>query len=473
MLRCVLAVCLFLAAASAQLAAPAQSAGDHGYRPFLTALEDDYFDGTTAVEFQRATRHMRAARQLGAKYFRCAFSWNGIEPEPGKYRWKFWDHLVNEAEKNGITLIPYVGYTPEWAARSRENFWRQPPIAPALYAEFMRVIATRYKGRIKHWEIWNEPDLEEYWTGTPDEFAELVRQAANAIRAVDPSVRIVLGGMSRGPAEFYRVLHDQHRIEQYVDIVAIHAYPESWDEERAESVYYDRVETMAKLIAPYKRELWLNETGYPDYRYRRNQASIYGVNAFYRYEHTPQYQAAFLFKTFAMALGFGKASLIGWYRTDDFPHSDTRLPNDKVHNHLGLLDTRGRPKPAMLAFAFFNRLFGQPTRSARVTVASSVGKSSQAMVEAIERKDGTLVVVAWLRSSEDHEVHDRGGMATDRRRETLAITLPCTETRGLRAYTPTGAPLTSNVRVQGRNRLSNVPARGDTVFVATMLCVRD
>jgi hypothetical protein len=448
------------------------------YRTLATALEDDYFDGRTPQEYARVSRHLRAARQLGAKYFRCAFSWNGIEPQQGKFKWRFWDHVVREAERNHIQLIPYIAYTPEWAARTAKEFWRQPPKAPQLYADVLRAVVSRYRGRVYSWEIWNEPDLAEYWTGTADEFAELVRIAAPVIRAADPQAKVVLGGLSHGPGEFYRLLHDKYQIEQYVDVVAMHAYPESWDEERAESIYYDRVDAMAKLIAPSRRELWLNETGYPDYRLSANRASIYGVHVYYDYEHTAPYQAAFLFKSFVMALGGEQATLMGWYRTDDFPHSDKRLPDDKVHNHLGLFDTHGRPKPAVRAFAFFNRLFATPTRKAQISVTSSAGRESQAIVEARETKPNAdrpakLTVIAWLRSSEDNELHDRSGRARDLRRESLTVQLPCTETRGMKFYSPTGATVTSPARVAARNRLAKIPLRGDGIFVAMLSCIRD
>jgi hypothetical protein len=62
-------------------------ADTRGYHFTPTAIGDDYFDGTSPPE--RIRRHLRAARQLGAKYLRCAFSWNGIEKEQGKYDWAF------------------------------------------------------------------------------------------------------------------------------------------------------------------------------------------------------------------------------------------------------------------------------------------------------------------------------------------------------------------------------------------------
>src|SRR2546421_7758992 len=68
----------------------------HGFYRMRTAIEDDYFDGTSPLE--RVKRHFATARRLGASYFRCGFTWNAIEKQPGKYDWSFWDHLVVASE---------------------------------------------------------------------------------------------------------------------------------------------------------------------------------------------------------------------------------------------------------------------------------------------------------------------------------------------------------------------------------------
>src|SRR3954469_14874041 len=52
-----------------------------GFYLMPTALGDDYFDGTDSPA--RVERHLRTAQRAGVKYLRCAFSWNGIEPERG------------------------------------------------------------------------------------------------------------------------------------------------------------------------------------------------------------------------------------------------------------------------------------------------------------------------------------------------------------------------------------------------------
>jgi beta-glucosidase/6-phospho-beta-glucosidase/beta-galactosidase len=166
-----------------------------------TAIGDDYFDGNDSAD--RISRHIRVARALGVRYLRCAFSWNGIEPERGKYRFAFWDRLVQEATRSGIVLIPYVAYTPKWAASNAAEFWKQPPADPGSYARIMRILAQRYRGKVRHWELWNEPDNREYWAGSADQFAATVIAAAEAVRQAAPEDVLVLGGMSQGPGEFF------------------------------------------------------------------------------------------------------------------------------------------------------------------------------------------------------------------------------------------------------------------------------
>jgi hypothetical protein len=264
--------------------------------------------------------------------------------------------------------------------------------------------------------------LQEYWRGSADEFVELVKVASAAIRDADPDVVIVLGGMSRGPAEFYRKLHAAG-IEKYVDVVAMHAYPESWDHVRAESIYYDRVDEMWKLMKQSGPgdDLWINEAGYADYRETQATASKYGTPVYFAYEHTATYQAEFLFKSMTMALGGGKASLFGWYRVDDFRHGDKRMPTDLVHYHLGVTDVSGKRKPAFYAFRNFHRLFAQPVKPVHARAMSSAGERSMAMKEVFEDRHQRIVVVGWLRSLEPEEAVGMTGVSDDKRREELAI----------------------------------------------------
>jgi hypothetical protein len=447
----------------------------HAFFQIAFAIGDDYFDGRDTRA--RVRRHLRVAQQVGAKYLRCAFSWNGIELRDGQYDFRFWDMLVAEASRSRIRIIPYVAYTPEWAARSPKNFWQQPPRDPALFARVMRQLASRYRGKILSWELWNEPDLAEYWQGTAAEFAALVKAGAAAVREGDPDAVIVLGGMSHGPSRFFDELITQHHLERWVDVIAFHGYPESWDEDRAETVFTDRTALMQRAISTSGQplDLWLNEMGYADYRLQPAKASAWGTDIYYRYEHTQRYAADFLFKSFAMTVASGDISLAGWYRIDDFRHSDPRMPADKVHYHLGLLDTAGRPKPTYYAMRFASRVLQQPVKPLSTGVASQFvnssirtsDNSSESVIHLFQRRDGHVIVTAWLRSSQYTEVPRHTGLEPDTRRERISIPLPCTAST-VRTYNALGHQLSSTT--QRITQLANVTLTGSRVYIADITC---
>jgi hypothetical protein len=388
------------------------------------AIGDDYFDGRDTR--QRVLRHLAVAKAIGARYIRCAFSWNGIEPEDGRYEYKFWDMLVDEAHKAGVQVIPYVAYTPEWAARSKDHFWQQPPRDPALFARLMRNLAAHFQGRIISWELWNEPDLTEYWQGSAEDFAAVIKAGAQGVREGDPSAVVVLGGMSHGPSQFFDELIRQHHVERWVDVIAMHGYPETWDEERLDSVYQSRIARMQSYIDESQQplDLWLNEMGYADHRYQPAKASPWGTNIYYAYEHTSRYAADALFRSFALCVASGKLSLAGWYRIDDFRENDSRMPEDKTHYHLGLMDINGRPKPEFYAMRLASRLLQAPLHLVTQKVRSSASRS-QAVVKVFQRTDGKVIVTAWLRSSTYNEVAVHTGQTKDRRSERVNIGLPC------------------------------------------------
>lgn len=431
------------------------------------AIEDDYFDGTSPVS--RVKRHLELARRAGAAYFRCAFSWNAIEKERGQYDWTFWDALVHLAEQYHVGLIPYVAYSPRWAVRDERDFWKQPPLDPNVYGEFMYRIAARYRGRIAAWEIWNEPDNRDYWTGTTEQFAALTRIAARRIREADPNAVLVLGGMAYGLGPFLKHLIADDHLDQYVDVVAVHAYPETWLNARAETVFQQWIPAVSDMLTADRSgvDLWLNEMGYADYRFRPNQASLYGIDAFYRYEHSPAYQAAMLFKFEVMALASERVSLTGWYRIDDFSPAEKRLGKDQTNDHLGLLDVEGRAKPDLSALEFFRRLLGGAVQ--RVSSPVHATADSQAVVNVFRNESATIVVTAWLRSSLSSEVPSRTGRLRDRRSESLSVELPCASPALEGSFDPQGNRTESPARIADR-RLDGINLRGGQVFVAEVGC---
>jgi polysaccharide biosynthesis protein PslG len=133
-------------------------------------------------------------------WVRSDFAWSAIEAERGTFDWSYPDQIVNEAAARGMHVIAVLDYTPTWA-RPPGTASHTPPDQPAHYAEFARAAAARYAPRgVRSWEIWNEPNISDFWQPVPDanRYGELFRAAAAAVRGVDPDATLLTGGLTRG-----------------------------------------------------------------------------------------------------------------------------------------------------------------------------------------------------------------------------------------------------------------------------------
>ncbi len=139
-------------------------------------------------------------QELGITQLRLDFDWSVIEPVEGTFDWIATDRIVNAARSRGIVVHGLITYTPAWA-RPAATDGKHPPTEPADMAAFSRSVVRRYRpSGIRSWEIWNEPNIPNFWSaeGGPDadRYAELLAVTAQAIRAEDPGAVVISGGLS-------------------------------------------------------------------------------------------------------------------------------------------------------------------------------------------------------------------------------------------------------------------------------------
>lgn len=363
------------------------------WRTTNLGLCEDYPEETRSLV--NARRDLEVARDAGAKSLRIAFGWDAMEPAPGRYDWSFWDDFIREAQAARIQLIPYVCYTPRWAAQDQgPDFWRSPPRDPADFARFVEALVRRYRGSMRTWELWNEPDNRAYWLGSPAEFAEMIRLGSAAVRRADPEAKVVLGGIA-GEVDFLAALLVQERIGAAVDIINIHSYFETWHPNPIEQLP-NYVESVAGLVRDTggQQPVWMAETGYSSVGGRAETSSVYRRR--YHGEHTEEAQADALARTLATALATQHIELFAWYRINDLASGEEVIGDDNNH-HLGVLRANGQPKPALRSFGYLARLFGQPYAvfTPRVRVLSRTG-DAQPETRGFQLRDGRWLVFAWM-----------------------------------------------------------------------------
>ncbi len=401
-------------------------------------LCEDYPEETTTAAIYNADFDL--LDRAGIDLLRISFGWDGIEGAEDTYDWLFWDDYVRTAvDEHGITLIPYIMYTPKWVSTNQDDnyYWRSPPTDYEEFGEFVYDLVSRYKDRIHSWELWNEPDIEWYWTGDPEGLARMIRIGAEAVRRADPNATIVLGGIAGSP-DFIRTLFKDHGVSPFVDVVNMHNYYETWHNDPIEQMG-DYIRRVDEVVEQYGdgQPLWMAEVGYSSVRNGSHVSDDY--TAYYAYEHTDAYQAVALVRMVTTALSTDRLAALAWYEVKDLPPGDAVI-GDNNNRHLGIALADHTAKPAEHALSFVNRFYAEPMRSIDTESTYSRGANSDVVVHTFEQEDGDLLVAAWLETRRIGEQNDPGdGMHEDTRRETVEVQIPRATSGAATRYDELGA----------------------------------
>ena len=163
------------------------------------------------VEPAKRERVVRMAAAAGFTRLRQEFPWEDIEihakgdfedrrHQPARSAWEKYDHIVALAEQYDMELIVRLSNPPAWSrAQGNDAGAYAPPDDFQDYADFAAAVAERYRGRVRYYQIWNEPNIYPEWgidPSDPEAYTELLKTGAGAVRAADPAAVIVAGALA-------------------------------------------------------------------------------------------------------------------------------------------------------------------------------------------------------------------------------------------------------------------------------------
>jgi hypothetical protein len=173
---------------------------------------------------------------------RGSFLWHLIEGNQGTYDWSSTDDAINKMVAANIDPLEVVYGSPSWAngvsSSTSSHSLYVPTDAAAFntwvsqYATFMSAAATRYKGRVKKWELWNEENQHFFWKPSPNlqQYITWYKAVSAAIKAADPTCTVSIGGIAgieAGPSTDYKgltFLSDLYAAGLQPEAIAIHPY---------------------------------------------------------------------------------------------------------------------------------------------------------------------------------------------------------------------------------------------------------
>lgn len=193
-------------------------------------------------------------------------TWLDVEPAKGKWDFHIPDRIISEANARGVEVVMPISMTPTWASSQPKQSCpyalgcSAPPANMDDWRDYVRTVATRYKGKVHYYELWNEANTG-FYTGNIDSLVTLSREAYAIIHSVDPSNRVVspsATGGERGVAWLGQYLSAGGA--RYCDIVGFHFYVSPRPEMMVDLIAHTR-QVMRESDAGSK-PLWNTETGF-------------------------------------------------------------------------------------------------------------------------------------------------------------------------------------------------------------------
>ncbi len=403
-----------------------------------------FIDGNMGVE------RYRNALILGAGWNRWPLYWDRVELQPGEYDWLAYDKLVATDIGHGLrTNAILLGRPAFWhAGNSIANLFQPifadgtdsggPDVAINLdnpWAQFVHYAVMRYMpggvlaqnnefdadDGIRAWEVWNEPDVPQFWNAGSEAYARLLKVAAIIIKTVDPEAKVLFGGLLYANDQGFlsRVLRQiqidplREPFNWFFDVIALHSYDDPWRSGWLTKVVEDTLKAYR-----ITRPVWVNETGvsvWDDY-----PGPVWAFSPEQRNRlATAQQQAHFLVMSAAFAWSKGVEVVFYHQLYDDcgnYPAGTDFQPNhgELCANGACFGDAFGiyrnqrgshcfshhphanTPRPVGQAFALLAEIFGRQP----FTPISLSGIDDEVTLIVFQRASGERIVVLWNNTSE-------------------------------------------------------------------------
>lgn len=311
-------------------------------------------------------------KEMGLQMVRDDLSWSAVEKQKGVYDFSWADERVDKLRKNGIVMNWLLLYSNNlynsyeldpscirpgvYVPRDPEEF----EIFKKAYGNYVYESVKHYKGRVKYFEIWNEPN--GFWEPRENDeyqamqYIELLKEAYVRAKQANPDCIIVSAGIGvwSGLREKYIQGLYRYGAKDYFDILAIHPYC-SYDYEEENSLEEQgfrcgrlndiyQIKQIMDINGDGNKDIWITEFGYPTMGcYKDRITGEYGYCPTNLNEENQYHRLINFFKTLEKDHPYVKA--VFWYDYRD--DGDDPLYTEC---HFGLTRRDSSRKPAWYAY---------------------------------------------------------------------------------------------------------------------------
>jgi hypothetical protein len=279
-------------------------------------------------------------------------TWRDIETSPGVYDFTRLDALVHAANAHRAEVTLVLGLTPDFYAPPGGGATSMP-VDPAVWTNYVRALVTRYSPAnwggvrgIAAYQVWNEANVVNFWTGTPLQMAQLTKAAWNTVKSVDrgalvlsPAYASRISEQIKGIKRFAFAWVDGVPAWKYTDAISLNLYPL----EKYGTTLGTPEKSMALLA---QARTLLGYGGVPASKPIWNTEINYGMKSVGSRPISAEAQAAYVLRTFLLNAANG-VQRVDWYAWDM-----GYLPNGTTLGNTRLTDPANGTTPTLAGKAF-------------------------------------------------------------------------------------------------------------------------
>ncbi|HEX8682992.1 MAG TPA: cellulase family glycosylhydrolase [Ardenticatenaceae bacterium] len=273
--------------------APLQPVRHAGLYPFgiNTFLQNE-------TEPEKVERSLDMIADGGFRWIRQEFAWEDLEIHRDDWfvdlrnnevrnAWDKYDRIVELAEARDIQIIARLSTPPFWSREAdSDQGAKAPPATLDAYGDYVEAVVSRYEGRVRYFQIWNEPNCCEEWgtrSVSPEQYVDLLRVAYTRAKAANPDAVILTAPLAptiemvttseSGPPAFNDFLFLQRMYDagakDYFDVLAVQDYglwSGPYDRRmRPRVINYSRPEYARDIMlrnGDGEKAIWISEMGW-------------------------------------------------------------------------------------------------------------------------------------------------------------------------------------------------------------------
>ena len=202
-------------------------------------------------------------QEAGVGWVRVDFLWGDIEPQEGNFDFAKYDCIVELLRSKGMHILGILHYSTDWASACGQ--WNCPPKDNKVFVNYASKVIERYKGQVKYWELWNEPDSATYWKEQDGlkSYCVLLKEVYRAAKQIDPECKILNGGIANGLSSVNHLY--ENGAKDYFDILNIHYFqtPQYANAIKAVVSYPKLVYKIMQRNKDEHKKIWITEIGCP------------------------------------------------------------------------------------------------------------------------------------------------------------------------------------------------------------------